>query len=190
MTEPFANLPPVDMTPPRASDGELKRVAQLAARWVETRATVTDLEARLKTAKEAHRKVAEEELPDAMNQAGLKEFETLDGYQVAVQPVVSASWPSAEHPDRIERAVAFLKGAEALDLVTCEVVCAFSKREQEAAVEIYERLRGDNRAKVELKQRVHPQTLSAFVRARLREGKSVDMDALSVSTFMRATVKR
>lgn len=189
MTEPFANLPPVDMTPPRASDGELRRVAQLANRWIETKRAVADLEAKLKTAKEAHRKVAEEELPDAMHQAGLKEFETLDGHQVSVQPVVSASWPSDERPDRVERAVAFLRSADALDLLTCEVICAFSKKEQEAAVEVYERLRGDNRAKVQLKQRVHPQTLAAFVRERLREGKSVDMEALGVSTLTRATVK-
>lgn len=181
-----------DTTPPapvKAGDADLRRCAVLAARFVETKQVVEELEAKLKAAKEAHRKIMEEELPDAMLQAGLSEFETLDGRQVSIKSVVSATWPSADKPEKVQAAVAFLAECEALDLISSDVVCSFSKKEHEEARRVYEQVRGNNKAIVTFVEKVHPQTLGSFVRERLKNGLRVDFDALNVNTINRATVR-
>jgi hypothetical protein len=179
-----------DATPRvEASDSDLHRVSRLTKVWLETKERVGTLEEELKAAKEAHRKVAEEDLPDAMHQAGLSEILTSDGYAVEVKSVVSATWPSADRQDKRASAIAFLTEQNALDLITAEIVVGYSRKEYDAAVEFYERARGDNRAKVVLQERVHPQTLSAWVRERMKNGLPVDFESFNVRAIMRASVK-
>lgn len=172
-----------------AGDSDLRRVATLANELVEAEQAVTDMEAALKEAKRVAFDLAVNKLPDAMNQAGLAELLTSTGRKIGLKSVVAATWPGEDKPDKLAAAMLFLTAEEALDLVSSEVTVAFSRTDHERAQELYDQLRGNNAATVKIKQTVHPSRLSAWVRDRLTNGKRVDMDALSVHSFIRATVK-
>lgn len=171
------------------SETGIARVVALAQKWVDAAEAVKVAEETLKAAREVQRTVAEVELPDAMHVAGLSSFTMADGTQIGLEKHVTASWPGAGDDDRRKRAVEALEAAGASDLMKCDVVVAYSAGDREAAAETFARMRGDNRAVVTMVEKVHPQTLTAWVRRRLREGQHVDFDVFNVRAVTRATVK-
>lgn len=63
------------------------------------------------------------------------------------------------------------------------VSATYDKGDQEKATKAYMMLRGDNSAVVDIDETIHPMTLGAQVRIRLREGKKVAMDKLGVTVL-------
>jgi hypothetical protein len=172
-----------------ASDAELNRVAVLARDWLRTKALMQRMQDRLDKVAARHKQISEVLLPDAMMAVGLSELRTLDGFVVAVKEVVNATWPPENRPDRRDAATAYLASLGATDLIQAEVIASFSRAEVEAARQVYESLQSNDKAAVKLVERVHPQTLAAWVRARLKAGEAVDFDVLNVTSINRATVK-
>jgi len=68
-------------------------------------------------------------------------------------------------------------------LIKCTVSSQFDKGDAEKARRLYEELRGDNSAKVDLKEDIHPQTLFAQVRRAVEEGKRVPLETLGVNVI-------
>jgi hypothetical protein len=63
------------------------------------------------------------------------------------------------------------------------VSATYDKGDQEKATKAYMMLRGDNSAVVDMDETIHPMTLGAQVRIRLREGKPVAMDKLGMTVL-------
>jgi hypothetical protein len=63
------------------------------------------------------------------------------------------------------------------------VSAIYDKGDSEKAEKAYMLLRGDNSAVVDKEETIHPMTLGAQVRQRIREGKDVAMDKLGVTVL-------
>lgn len=175
---------PIEGVPEKAM-----KIADLVTAYRATKQQVADAQEELDAAKARHDEVAERLLPAALDELGMSEVVLTDGSVVSVSPKVSATWPSEANLQRRAAAIAWLESIGAADLVSCEVVAAFSRASLDAARELAKDLCERDDARVRLIEKVHPQTLSAFVRDRLENGLPVDTDAINVFVSRRATVK-
>ena len=169
----------------------LKEISALAEAQLKAQSEVERVEGELKLAKESLRKIAEEDLPEAMREAGMLSFTLGNGFKVDVKDNVRASITEANKP----AAHAWLRehGYEAL--IKSEVAVIFPRTESGAMPDVLEELRkrfGEDR--VDAKESVHPQTLLAWLRERMAEAgdaeKRVEIpfDLFSANFFSAAKI--
>ena len=160
----------------------LERVLPLVNRAREQQERVERLEAELKAAKAALRRILDVELPELMDELGLEQVRTKDGAIVEVREVVDARIPRA----KAEQALAWLKEHGYGDLIKHEVVARFGAGD-EARAELVREAAEQAGAAVQVKETVHPQTLKAWARERLAEGEVIPEDLFGL--YIGRTVK-
>ena len=153
----------------------------------------------LATLKEEARRLECDVLPDLMAEAGVQEFKMQDGSALALKPYLSASIPSAtamaraKSPEELEelkyrRDIAYdwLRTNGAGDLIKNEVTAVFGKGQDKLATSILNLLRTqlDGVAPVTHDETVHPQTLLAYLRNRLKAGQPLPTEQLGIKTGM------
>jgi hypothetical protein len=74
--------------------------------------------------------------------------------------------------------------------IQTEVTYKTDKGDREKALEVYKRLRLDNSATVDIDEGIHPMTLQAQVRKRLREGQELKLDVLNVTAQAAVTLTK
>lgn len=72
--------------------------------------------------------------------------------------------------------------------IKTEVTAQYDKGDYEKAKAVFELLRADNSATVDMTEGIHHTTLQAQVRQRIREGKSVQLDVLGVQAMPAVTL--
>lgn len=164
----------LDYVQPTTSGGELTQLTQLAEQQASAQAKVSDLEAQLNKAREELRDIAERQVPELMDQIGVSEFKTATGLKIKIDETIRASIPKAKAP----LAFAWLKQNGHAAMIKRVVSVAFGKGEDERAEALREKLASD--FPVEDNASVHPSTLAAFVREKLREGEEVPLDLFGV----------
>ena len=177
-----------DLEETAPTEGRLAAVVELARQQValedelaEAEATLADVTARL-------RAVRESALPEAMSLAGMKTFALTSGEKVAIEEKTTANIAKADAPE----AFAWLRESGHGDLVKRAIAVAFGRGDDALADELLELIRGSNSLrplKITDDERVHPQTLGAFVREQLALGAELS-PAISVLTFKRAVITR
>lgn len=130
------------------------------------------VEKRLKDLKEEERRLSMERIPSIMESTGLTELKTKDGDSVSIKDVIQATIPKRSE----ERAFQWLEENGAGDLIKADLVSHFNREELEKAREIAKKVEEQFGLSVEVAQKVHPQTLSAFVREQLKESGEVPPD--------------
>lgn len=165
----------LDYIQPNSEGGELSQLRELAEQQAAAAAEVSRLEAELNKAREAYRDLAERQVPELMDQIGIPEFRTNSGLKIKIDETIRASIPKAKAP----LAFAWLKANGHGSLIKRVVQVAFGKGEDERAEELRERLAGEE-FPVEDNASVHPSTLAAFVREKLRDGEEIPLDLFGV----------
>lgn len=160
--------------PAAAAGGELSQLQQLAEQQASAQAKVADLEAQLNKAREELRDLAERQVPELMDQIGLADFKTTTGLKIKIDETIRASIPKAKAP----LAFAWLKAHGHAAMIKRVVKVAFGKGEDEKADELRTKLA--DTYDVEDDASVHPSTLAAFVREKLRDGEEVPLDLFGV----------
>ena len=160
--------------PEKAADGELSRLTQLAEEQAAAAAKVAELEAALEAARGDLRDIAERRVPELMDQIGVAEFKTASGLKIKIEETIRASIPKAVLP----RACAWLREHGNAAMIKRAIAVEFGKGEDERADALYQELSATY--EVDDKVSVHPSTLSAFVREKLREGEEVPLDLFGV----------
>lgn len=165
-------LAAIDADPP-AAPGD--RIAQLRASCEELREVageINDLERRLDDARARRAKLRTESIPDQMDMCGVGALDLLargnwPAVRVEVRPevraCVAASWDDA----RKRAALDWLDGDGSGDLIKTVLTVRFPREERVRALEVAAGLR-QLRLSVDLEESVHAQTLSAWLRQRLR----------------------
>lgn len=145
-------------------------------------------EALLKQLKADRRKIVMQVLPPVLQSIGLREFTTIDDLEVSVKTIVSGSLPKEEVARNIAIETIIEAGGEGL--LTNEVSIGFGKGDYDKAAQVLEAIGklGYNHATLE--QKVHPQTLCAFVREKMAAGESIDVEKIGVFVAPEATVKQ
>ena len=173
------------------SSNSIGAVADMAQQMFDLEKEIEDLTELLKQKKQNLTKLAEQDLPDLMQELNMKDFTLNNGAKVEIQDIASGSIPSAtaimrakpeDRPElelRQQQCFDWLRGNNAGDLIKSNVEVQFSKGEDEACNEFTKELRERNlfyRRAVG----VHHGRLNSFIKEQLADGKDVPHDLFKI----------
>lgn len=144
---------------------------KLAHDQVQAERDVKEAEEQLQRAKARLEDIRSGTLPTAMDELNLETFTTSDGVKISVKEEIRATPSKGRMPDMI----AWLneRGHEKIVRRTISLIA----RDEEHAKNLHDRLKGEELTD---EPRIHPQTLSKFVRECLEEGVDIPMDTFGV----------
>ena len=161
------------------SDGELNIVSDLAKKQLQLARQVATLEEDLKAKKEELRLTSEQELPDAMQSAGLNQIVLSTGEKISINEFYNA------HISKANQEVAYQwlveNGHEGL--IKNEVLLKFGREEST----VVDETRG---LSPEVRQSVHPSTLKAFVKEQFTSGNDIPTEPFGIYIGTKATIKK
>lgn len=161
-----------------ASPSDLKSLTDKCREAIEMKSSIDSLEADLKAAKAQFHHLNTVVIPDMMAEVGVDEL-TADGWKISSNEIVSGSLP--KDSEKRKAAIDYLIELEAGDLIKTDVKIQFGRDQHADAMDVAKQLEGDGWAP-KIEQGVHPQTLSAFVRERIKNGEPTDVDRLGIYT--------
>mgnify|MGYP003636795578 CR=1 FL=1 len=167
------------------SDGELSTVSNLASKQLKLTAELAALEAEFKAKKEELRLTSEQELPDAMQAAGLTQIILSTGEKISIKEFYSAHISKANQ----EKAYQWLLSNGHEGLIKNEVLLKFGREESETVRETVSALQSRGLAP-EIRQSIHPSTLKAFVREQLTTGNDIPTEPFGIYIGTKATIKK
>lgn len=163
----------------RGSDEErhawLNELSKLALDMPRLEGDVERANDALKKAQEALAKVAEQRIPELMEQLDLTVYPLRDGGKLTLKETIRASIPKAAE----RRAFAWLRENGQAGLIKRAITLTFGKGQDKTAEKLREELRAKG-LEPEDKTAVHPSTLKSFVNERLEAGKELPEDLFSV----------
>tara|TARA_R100000935_G_scaffold50716_1_gene76769 strand:+ start:565 stop:1140 length:576 start_codon:yes stop_codon:yes gene_type:complete len=168
-----------------ATDNELSVVSGLANKQLQVGSELAELEGAVKAKKEELRLISEQELPDAMQAAGLNEIVLSSGEKISIGEFYSAHISKANQ----EVAYQWLTANGHEGLIKNEVSLRFGRDESEVVKETVSNLKARGLSP-EVRQSVHPSTLKAFVREQLTSGNDIPTEPFGIYIGTKATIKR
>lgn len=170
---------------------EFSKLSLLVAEMAQLEIEEEDLELKLNAIQKKRRVYEENFIPTLMDKLDMENVTTRAGIKVEVVSDVRASFPKDESRQKL--AEEWLKGTGDEGILKYEFKIKFSKGDTELAA-LFSKLLVDaniaEHALVEQGLSIHPQTLLAFLRERLRNGADVPNDVFGVFVQRRAKIKR
>lgn len=172
---------------PSADTNILAKITEAVREVKKTEVLVEEKEEELTAAKKQLKYLLEDVLPSLMEEAQQDKLKTSDGTPVEVFEKIHANIPKEYAP----QALKWLEDNNYGKLIKRKFMIEFNKEDEEWAKEFAEELRGRNRPlNYSQENSVHHQTLTAFVKARLKEGdEDLPLDLLGVHQARIAKVK-
>jgi len=167
------------------SDGELSIVSALANKQLQLATEVAELEADLKAKKEELRLTSEQELPDAMQAAGLTQIKLNSGENISINEFYNAHISKANQ----EKAYEWLTANGHEGLIKNEVLLKFGREESEVVNETVYALQARGLSP-QVRQSVHPSTLKAFVKEQFTSGNDIPTEPFGIYIGTKATIKK
>ena len=167
------------------TDGELSIVSGLAKKQLQLAADVANLEVDLKAKKEELRLTSEQELPDAMQSAGLTQITLNTGERISIGEFYNAHISKANQ----EKAYQWLIENGHEGLIKNEVLLKFGREESLVVEETVSALQSRGLSP-EVRQSVHPSTLKAFVKEQFTSGNDIPTEPFSIYIGTKATIKK
>jgi hypothetical protein len=184
------------------SSNEIGAIADMAQRMLEIENEINRLDELLKQKKQDLKLLAEQDLPDLMQELNIRDFTLSNGAKVSVKDVITASVPSQGAIDRAkdeskkaelamlqQQCFDWLRAHNAGDLIKSNVEVQFGRDEDDACSAFVNKLR-ESQIYYKRAVGVHPQVLNSFVRERMSEGKEVPMEMFRVYAGRRANIRR
>jgi hypothetical protein len=165
-------------------DNEFAKISATATKMQELQKTIASLEDDLKQAKEVLRVVEEQELPEAMQGANLKEIKLTNGAKVTINEFYKGYISEKNR----EKAHAWLLANNHGGIIKHEVNLKFGKDEGDKAADAVASLQQKGLDPA-VKETVHPQTLNAFVKEQMTSGKDLPADLFGIFVGSRAKLK-
>jgi len=167
------------------TDGELSIVSTLANKQLKLATEVAELEANLKAKKEELRLTSEQELPDAMQQAGLTQIKLSSGENISINEFYNAHISKANQ----EKAYGWLVANGHEGLIKNEVLLKFGREETGVVDETVSALQSRGLSP-EVRQSVHPSTLKAFVKEQVTTGNDIPTEPFGIYIGTKAIIKK
>lgn len=169
-----------DFEQQEASTDQLAKITKAAAQAVALEKQIADLESALSVLKVDRDTILNKSLPALLDSANLDDFTLKDGSYIKIKDVVAGSLPSADKkPKERLRAIAWLMKNGGKGLIKTSFKTEFGTG-QERLVEAFEKMIRQKGFGVKKDVGVHPQTLCAFVRELLENGKKVPIETLGI----------
>jgi hypothetical protein len=175
----------VDTWSNTASDGELSTVSLIANKQLKLASELEELETAVKAKKEELRLTTEQELPDAMQQAGLNEIVLSTGEKISISEFYSAHISKANQ----EQAYEWLVNNGHEGLIKNEVSLKFGRGESDVVDQTVSTLKARGLSP-QVRQSVHPSTLKAFVKEQVSSGNDIPTETFGIYIGTKATIKR
>ena len=167
------------------SDGELSIVSALANKQLQLVTEVAELEADLKAKKEELRLTSEQELPDAMQAAGLTQIKLNSGENISINEFYNAHISKANQ----EKAYEWLTANGHEGLIKNEVLLKFGREESLVVDETVSALQARGLSP-QVRQSVHPSTLKAFVKEQFTSVNDIPTEPFGIYIGTKATIKK
>ena len=167
------------------TDDGLQTISVLAEAQLELEEGIEEKQNELKVLKEKHRRISEEQLPDALMEVGVSEFKLKDGTKISTATYYSARIT----PDTKEDAFSWLRGNNFADLIKNTVSVSFGRDEDEIAQILLNELNGQGLNTAQ-KEWVEPMTLKAFVREQVEKGADLPHNTFNIFIGQRTKIKR
>lgn len=167
-----------------ASNAQLKSVSALADKLVSLQEGEAEAELNLKALKERRRAIEEVELVEAMDACGIKSLKLKNGAEIVIDAVVSGSITKANE----EPAFEWLRGNGHAGIIKTNVTVALSKGQDKEREAVLKKLRTIRGIEVQEKSSVHPQTLGAWARELVKDGKDFPKELLGIWLGRKAKV--
>lgn len=166
-------------------EGELSLVSALANKQVELAQELASLEEAVKAKKEEFRATSEQELPEAMQAAGLTELVLSTGEKITITEFYNA------HISKVNQETAYnwLVSNGHAGLIKNEVSLKFARDQERIAEETVLALKARGLSP-EIRQSVHPSTLKAFVKEQLTSGKDIPSEPFGIYIGSKAIIKK
>lgn len=162
-----------------------QKFAGMVEKYLKAKDDVTEAEEYLSSRKELLRQIEEIELPDAMSEAKMSEFKLDDGSKISIRDFMMGSLP--KEPEARQKALDWVEAHEGSEIIKTEVSMKFGKNQHNIALDLAEQLR-ERGYEVNTDHGVHPQTLYAWCRELVSDGKDVDFELLGVIPGRKAYV--
>jgi hypothetical protein len=163
----------------------VNRVAELAKELLEAKARVDEADKALKEAQDRYRRIERDDLPTLMSEYGFAELKLTDGTVVTIVDDVEASISE----QRREAAHAWLVENGFSCLIKSNLELKFNREEMDEARLLAEKIEDMTGRQVDISEKVHPQTLKAFIKEQMAEGNTVPFDIFGIFPFSRAKLK-
>ena len=167
------------------TDGELSIVSTLANKQLKLATEVSELETSLKAKKEELRLTSEQELPDAMQAAGLTQITLSTGEKISINEFYNAHISKANQ----EKAYEWLVSNGHEGLIKNEVLMKFGRDESEVVEQTVSALQSRGLSP-EVRQSVHPSTLKAFVKEQFTSGNDIPTEPFGIYIGTKASIKK
>ena len=166
-------------------EGELSLVSTLANKQVKLAQELASLEEAVKAKKEEFRATSEQELPEAMQAAGLSELVLSTGEKITISEFYNA------HISKVNQETAYnwLVSNGHAGLIKNEVSLKFARDQERIAEETVLALKARGLSP-EIRQSVHPSTLKAFVKEQLTSGKDIPSEPFGIYIGSKAIIKK
>jgi hypothetical protein len=170
-----------------ASAPSLDLAAQIVEEQAKLESEIMIMEAALALKQKELNRVKTTLVPDALKKANTASFTIADGPYAGVictiADFVSGSLPKEEDgeakPTRRDKAIKWLEENDGASLIKDTITIGFTKSQHNQALALVDDLKKQGHEAV-FKSDVHPQSLMAYGRERLREGEELDAEALGL----------
>jgi hypothetical protein len=173
---------PVDKT----EDASIENLVKHATEMSELKETIESIEGTLSELQKQYNYIAQEVIPEMLDELGLKTFELKDGSKITVKDFISGSLPKDEQ--RFAQAVEWLKDNDLEAILKTNVSLTFGKGEANMATNAIELLK-EQGYEPDSKYSAHPQTLYSAIRELMKEGHVIPFEMLGLYAGKKADIK-
>ena len=163
---------------------ETKTLSEMVRKLRSIDTRIEEVEETLKGLKQDRQKLTTELIPGVMDEMGVERLD-VDGVTVTRKLIVSASISE----EKREAAFSWLRENGLDDIIKNDVVVSFGKGQDNSAKNAVEILR-EQGFDPDVKTHIHPQTLKAFVKERVEDGKPIDLDMFGAYVVNAADIRR
>lgn len=149
----------------KLDDKQLSTMSQTIDQMLRIGGEIGNTEEKLRKLRDQYRQISEEDLPQKLEQLGMKELRLQDGSKITVEPFYS----TRINVKNREAAHAWLRQNGHGDIIKNELSVSFGKGEDDLAQETLQLLQETGHLPSQ-KESVHPSTLKAFVKERIESG--------------------
>lgn len=164
----------------------IKNMRELAERAILLQTQIDQMEDAVKTLRNELNDIRHQRLPDLMSASQVSKFKLLDGTEIKVEDFCSGSLP--KEPDKRTKAIGWLVDNDGEGLIKTEVTTTFGRKEHNQAMSVADDLRKQG-LDVDVSEGVHPATLQAYAKERMRNGEPIDTETLGLYIGRVAKIK-
>lgn len=167
-------------------EATLENLVKKAEQLAEINEVIAEMEESVSNLKKHANHISQKELPEMMEELGMKTFELKDGSKLGIKDFINGSLP--KDPMAFEDAIEWLVDHDLESIIKTDVSLKFGKGEENFAKNAVEMLK-ENGYEPEEKYGVHPMTLASSIKELYESGVDIPFEKLGLYKGRKAEIK-